>query len=266
MRNISVAKTNWMPQTKHEHARSTANLIDEPCVLRDSKTNELIAAQLKLRSQSDDLAKIVERLIKFDLDVPMDTARLSGIESRNRVFGTVEPNKLRRRVACSAARLDKENPRLLAALTELANQGIEQWCEIDDATFTAHKNLVETKIHPDWLLGETGFTSGVINFTAALPYHKDSGNIPGSWSMMLALRSNVEGGHLHLPEYDVTLGIFDRSITFFNGQAVWHGVTPFHLNKKTAHRFTIVFYAKNKIAQCGCKADELKRVQQEASQ
>lgn len=266
MRNISVAKTKWMPQTKHEHARSTANLIDEPCVLRDSETNELIAAQLKLGAESDALAKIVERLIKFDLDVPMDAARLSGIESRNRVFGTVEPNKLRRRVACTPSRLDKENPELFAALSQLAHQGVKQWREVDETTFTDHKTLVENKIHPDWLIGETAFTSGVINFTAALPYHKDSGNITGSWSMMLALRSNVEGGHLHLPEYDVTLGIFDRSITLFNGQAIWHGVTPFHLKKKTAHRFTIVFYSKNKIAQCGCKADELKRVQQEASQ
>lgn len=268
MRTILVTKTDWKPEGKHQHAADQPNVIDEPCLLRDAQTNELIALQLALPAANSGTAKAVEMGIKYETDVPMDSARparLSGIGSRNRVFGTVEPNKLRRRPACSPSRLDLEQAQLVKALAALAAAGCDEWQQIDTQTHQTHSDIVRSQIHTDWLIGNTPFTSGVINFTAGLPYHKDSGNLLGSWSLMLSLRSNVDGGNLHLPEYGVTLGIFDRSLTIFNGQAVWHGVTPFHISRRNAHRFTIVYYAKRKVTQCGCRTDELRRVQQAAS-
>lgn len=266
MKTILVTKKDWQPAGKHQYAEDQPDVFDEPCVLRDTITGELIAAQLALPTVYHDTAKAVEMSIKFQTDVPMDSARLSGIGSRNRVFGTVEPNKLRRRPACAPSRLDTEQPQLIKALGELAAAGCYEWQTIDGISLNRHIDIVANQIHKDWLIGDTAFTSGVINFTAGLPYHKDSGNLLGSWSLMLSLRSNVKGGNLHLPEYGVTLGIFDRSITIFNGQAIWHGVTPLHISKRNAHRFTIVYYAKTKVAQCGCRKDELRRVQQAASQ
>ena len=268
MRTILVSKNDWKPAGKRQHAEDQSDVIDEPCVLRDATTNELLAAQLRLPTDNEGTAKAVEMSIKFETDVPMDSARparLSGIGSRNRVFGTVEPNKLRRRPACSPSRLDIEQAELVKALGALAAAGCNEWQQTDAATHDKHTDIVRSQIHTDWLIGQTPFTSGVINFTAGLPYHKDSGNLIDSWSLMLSLRSNVEGGNLHLPEYGVTLGIFDRSVTIFNGQAIWHGVTPFHISKRNAHRFTIVYYAKQKVTQCGCRTDELRRVQQAAS-
>lgn len=261
MRTFHANKQDWQPEARHQHPIAQKQVIDEPCVLRDQETNALIAAQFQIPKEQFELAKAIEMSIKFKTDVPMDSARLSGITSRNRVFGTVEPNKLRRRPACAPSRLDIEQPELSRALAHLAQIGCEMWREIDQDTFNVHKRIIEKKVHSDWLIGKTPFTSGVINFTAGLPYHKDSGNLDGSWSLMVALRKNIEGGNLHLPEYNTTLSVFDRSFIVFNGQSLWHGVTPFHIAKRNAHRFTIVYYAKAKIEQCGCKTDELKRVQ-----
>ena len=76
---------------------------------------------------------------------------------------------------------------------------------------------------------------------------------------MLALRSGVDGGCLNVPEYNVTLGIPDRSLTIFNGQQAWHAVTPFYYRNKDAYRFTLVWYVKDHIRQCVCLQDEPKR-------
>ena len=174
-------------------------------------------------------------------------------------------SKVRRRYGCTPANLDRDNPGLANLLGEISLSNFELFKEIDLHRANEHKRIVDEAINPDWLIAGSPYTSGVINNSAALPYHKDSGNLIGSWSAMLSIRKNMNGGHLHLPEYGVTFGIPDRSVTIFNGQALWHGVTPMIAAKKDAYRFTIVWYAKKKICQCGCAKDEANRAAVEAS-
>jgi hypothetical protein len=265
MRVIEAAFKEWNPENKKQTAPFMDDAINDDCVLIDKQHQVVVAAQIRIKPDLEATCSQISRLIRHDVKWAVDSARLSGIKSANRVFGTLEPNKLRRRYGCTPAMLDKENPELAHLLGEISLSNFELFKEIDLHRANEHKRIVDEAINRDWLIAGSPYTSGVINNSAALPYHKDSGNLIGSWSAMLSIRKNMNGGHLHLPEYGVTLGIPDRSVTIFNGQALWHGVTPMIAAKKDAYRFTIVWYAKKKICQCGCSKDETNRAAMEAS-
>ena len=266
MRIVEASFKEWKPEHKRQIAPMLNDAISDDCVLIDKDHQVVVAAQIRIKPEIEAVCAQVSRLIRHRVKWGnLDSARLSGIVSSNRVFGTLEPNKLRRRYGCTSAMLDQENPELTHLLGKISLSNFELFKEIDSQRAAEHERIVRNEIHPDWLIAGSPFTSGVINNSAALPYHKDSGNLIGSWSAMLAIRKNTNGGNLHLPEYGVTLAIPDRSVTIFNGQALWHGVTPMIAAKKDAYRFTIVWYAKKKICQCGSVKDEVSRAAEEAS-
>ena len=265
MRVIEASFKEWQPERKKHYAPLIEDPINDDCVLIDKDHQTVVAAQIKIKPEMEDVCAQISRLIRHDVHWSIDSARLSGIKSANRVFGTLEPNKLRRRFGCTPANLNKENPELNALLGKISVTNFEMFQQIDRARADEHERIVRGAIHPDWLIAGSPYTSGVINNSAALPYHRDLGNLTGSWSAMLSIRKNMKGGHLDLPEYGVTLGIPDRSVTIFNGQALWHGVTPMMAAKKDAYRFTIVWYAKKGICHCGAAKDEVERAAREAS-
>jgi hypothetical protein len=268
MKVIEATFKEWQPDNKKHTAPMLKDAINDDCVLIDKEHQVVVAAQIRIKPEMESVCSQISRLLRHDVKWAMDSkvpARLSGIRSVNRVFGILEPNKLRRRYGCTPAMLNKENPELAELLGQISLSNFDLFKEIDSQRAAEHERIVRNDIHPDWLIAGSPYTSGVINNSAALPYHKDSGNLIGSWSAMLSIRKNMDGGYLHLPEYGVTLGIPDRSVTIFNGQALWHGVTPMIAAKKDAYRFTIVWYAKKKICQCVSAKDEVQRAAMEAS-
>lgn len=259
MKVIEKTAKIWQPETKYQSAPNAEDFIDEDCVIIDEQNQQIVALQIQLNDASHQTRQQIMRKLRFGVKWTTDQnrpARLSGIASANKVFGTLEPNKMRQRFGCKSAALDRDEPILRDLLGVIATESFTELKKIDHYRAENHEKLVTDSIHKDWLLKEAPFTSGVINYSAALPYHRDSGNIVGSWSAMVCMRKNMLGGHLHLPEYDITLGVPNGSLIWFNGQSVWHGVTPMFAQKKDAYRFTVVFYAKRKVSDCLCVADE----------
>lgn len=210
------------------------------------------------------------RTLRWDAPITDDTsaneARLSGLVVSHRVFGTSKPQALRRRHGCGRSHLDADRPDIEALSREFVTLAAAAWkhaapLECIDATA-----LVREAIRPRWLIADTPFTSGIINNTAALPYHRDAGNVPGSWSAMLGCRRGVEGGWLHLVDYDVYVPVDDGSITLFDGQSVLHGVTPMRVTGGNAYRYTMVAYAVAAIGSCvDTPEEELRRAQQRST-
>lgn len=175
--------------------------------------------------------------------------RTSGIFAPHRTFGFVPPQVLRQRYGAMPSRFDREYPELAGILSGF---GREAWRITEAAMPTAaraHATAARTLIAPCWHLGGVPWTSGIININNALPYHTDGGNIGGSLSAMLCLRRNVEGGALHLADYDVWLAVPDRSVITFSGRTVLHGVSPLRI-RKGGRRFTIVWYTRNAMRVC----------------
>lgn len=269
MREVLVARTRWHPRDRHHQAAPATTVLSGDVVLRDEH-GSTVAVQLVCPEAQwfDGLAYALRGLTWDDgtTGKRSSQARLSGMRYMSRVFGFTEPKPLRKRYGCAAAALTNDTPYVATALSTFTAAAWDALRANAPTDAAVHDELVTSRIHKDWLIGGLPFTSGIINNNAALPYHRDSGNIRGTWSAMLVLRRHVEGGALHLPEYDVTFAAEDRSLILFDGQAAYHGVTPLRKMRRDGYRFSMVYYAKSAMRQCGCASDEARRAAVKATE
>ncbi len=255
LRDIFVTKQDWSPEYRnqkvppleggqHGSVRLINELTGEPIASQFNLDKILLEDKYRLRKYLNGLEDWDDKLSKKTSN---GSARISGIRSESRVFGVTPPVPMRMRHGCGYSRFNLQYPEIYALLTSVIERAEGVLTEYMPEMFERHQRLVGDSVHPDWRIGKSHFTSGNINNTAALPYHKDRGNIKGTVNIMVCVRAGVEGGSLHLPEWGTNLAIPDWSISTFDGQSYWHGVAPFTRTKKDAHRYTIVYYAKQAI-------------------
>lgn len=268
VRDILVDRVAWERTDRHQ---SPPQLPGDPEAVKliDRATGQTIAVQYLLGDLFQKERTLLSRWLRLKVHYPAagvgnSAARASGMNYPSTVFGYTESKPLRSRWSCSAAHFGSHYPepsRLLTDMTatfwDITKQHFPEQTEY-------HETEVRSRVLPNWLIDNQPWTSGIINNTAALPYHKDSGNIGGTLSAMLCIRKGIDGGALHLPEYDYTFAIPDGSLTIFDGQAAWHGVTPL-IQHKNGYRFTLVWYAKSGMCKCLAPADEIRRAQRRAT-
>lgn len=238
-------------------------VIDRPVAIVDHDSGQVVAVHwLGAQSIATELIQAL-RGVRWD-DPPLvkanNAGRLSGLHVAHRVFGFTPPQPMRKRYGCSRSRFDTDYP---AAMEQVAKFTLlAEWVFRTFAPDVHQRTgeMVRRVIHDDWRIERTLWSSGIINNTAALPMHMDSGNIPGSWSAMLGCRHQMDAGFLYLADYDCYLTIPHGSITIFDGQSVVHGVTPMQPVGPDAVRYTLVTYAKTGMRGCApCRSDEGKR-------
>lgn len=188
-----------------------------------------------------------------------ETVRTGGLKTRSRVFG-YQPRITLRRDYCTATSLRAEHPdqdQVVCAYGGVIQRHYERFFE---ERFARHRDWVEQKVLPEWKIEHTPFTSGIINKNNPLKYHYDAGNIKGVNSCMLALKRNVSGGHLAVPELDLGFEIADESLIIFDGQSLLHGVTPIKTYGADAYRYTVVYYTLQGMWKCEPLSAELARI------
>ncbi len=126
--------------------------------------------------------------------------------------------------------------------------------------YARHKKEVHARVNASWRMGDSVFTSGIVNKSTPLAYHFDGGNFKDVWSGMLTFKRGIEGGDLALPEYDVVIKLRDRSLLLFDGQGLMHGVTPITRTQANGYRYTAVYYSTLSLWQCLPPGEELQRV------
>jgi hypothetical protein len=178
----------------------------------------------------------------------------SGRRNASRVFGWSPRRPVQRREACNSTSLAKEQPAEQAVLDAWAVRLLDQLRELDPAVADRDEATMR-EVLPEWRMAGTTWTSGVVNQNSQLPYHRDGFNFP-TWSAMPVLRRGVEGGHLHLPEYDLTVACRDGWGVFFCGQQLVHGVTPMRRTAPDGYRFSVVYYALRGMKDCHTYAEE----------
>lgn len=246
-----------------EAPRRDQLVIDDAATIIDEATGEVVCVHW---TGAESIAtRIQHGLIGIDWHDEVgakinNSGRLSGLRVSHRVFGYTQPAPMRKRYGCSTSSFNLDHPAVYA--------DVEQFCLLAEWVFRTfapdvHEQTglsVRKRIPDAWRIAGTLWTSGIINNTAALPMHKDSSNIPGSWSAMLGCRRQMEGGLLYLADYDCYLSIPHGSISIFDGQSVVHGVTPMEPKGPQASRHTLVSYSKTAMCRCAPKrSDEARR-------
>lgn len=227
-------------------------LLDEPAVL-------FIDGQpggLYMPVPPEELAGARAAVERIDYQ---ETYRTGGLKTRSRVVG-FQPRVTVRRDYCTTAAMSHDMPKehaLICAGAALASRYFKEYLP---EAFAAHEKVVQAQVKPGWMLPGSAYTSGIVNWDNRLNYHCDSGNFPGTWNAMLTFKKDLEGGHLAIPELDVTLAVRDATLSIFNAQALMHGVTPFRKTSPRGYRYTIVYYALSGMCHCGTPAEELERI------
>ena len=119
--------------------------------------------------------------------------------------------------------------------------------------------LTQKLINDEYLMGDTNFTSGIINFNSPFAYHKDGFNMTNTYSSMIVYKKNVSGGYLVFPEYGIGFKLDNQSIIQFYGKGILHGVTPIVQHGADGYRISVVYYVSEELDKCLPFDDELKR-------
>jgi hypothetical protein len=197
--------------------------------------------------------------IRYNKDVRLPKMGRPGITTRSAIFG-YRPRIPLRQDFCSATSMATGQQREHQVITDFAANLAKIYEEYFPDTYAKHKAEVEQRVKDEWRIGNSVFTSGIVNNNNPLQYHTDTGNFKGMMSNMIAFRDGIFGGRLVLPEYDVKLEIADNTITIFNGQDIVHGVTPLKKFKPNGYRYTIVYYSLEQMWKCDGINEEVQRI------
>lgn len=233
-----------------------STLIKESCKLIDKDTGKLVGVYLVLSKTPTDLLQALLK-IKYDKN-----KRLAGLITKSRIFGYKPREKIRNDM-CNATSLSQENPKEHQIICNFAQELTKYYKKYCGEVFDEHAAIAEEKILPEWKIKDTPFSSGIVNQDNALHYHYDSGNFKDVYSNMVGFKSNVKGGYLAIPEYDIGIEIANNSIMLFDGQKILHGVTPIKKMSSAAYRYTVVYYTLQQMWKCEPLEDELARIKDE---
>jgi hypothetical protein len=177
------------------------------------------------------------------------TSRANGIQNVSRTFGYAPRKPVHGRDGCRLTHMARIVPAEHSVLEEWA-VNLEGMLEEIAPEIVKRDRETMTAVLPDWRIGESNlWTSGVVNRSSSLPYHRDGFNFP-TWSAMPVLRRGMDGGYLRVPEYDLTLACRDGYAVFFPGHQLVHGVTPMTPNREDGYRYSVVYYALRGMKDC----------------
>ncbi len=205
------------------------------------------------------IPKTPSKLLMALMTVKYDTnRRIAGLITHSRIFGYRPQEKIRNDY-CSSASLAVKQPNQHAEIVQFAHVLTKYYKKFVPKMYKKHKEIADDNILDDWMIKGTPFSSGIVNKNNELHYHFDAGNFKDVYSNMVAFKSNIKGGHLSIPEYDVGLEIATNSVLLFDGQKILHGVTPIKLLNKNSYRYTIVYYTLKAMWNCKPLSEEVLR-------
>jgi hypothetical protein len=225
--------------------------VGEPLRIVDAESGAPVLIVTKMTREATSALRTAVRRASMGT-----VARMSSkMPGDGRTFGYAPRNPIKQKEACGATTLERDQPEVAGVLARLAGALGREFGSLLPARAAADRQVVGAVL-PDWLLDEDGlWTSGVINRTATLPYHRDGANFH-TWSAMPSVRMGVDGGRLHLPEYGLTCRVDDADVTWFAGRDLVHGVTPMRLRRSDGYRYTVVYYALSGMVDCRSWAEE----------
>lgn len=253
--SVEDAKQLLNKPVREHYEPNAAPRSEWPAVYYDADTGDDVMALFEFPGEIDDFRWACRTTKQSTV------LRAGGIRSDTAAFGAVSRSGMMRRAACSACALSAQQPKQHEIICGVAAQLWTRLQEVSEFAAAATR-LPLAEVHPAWRMGLSPWTSGVLNDTAALPYHYDKNNYPGAWSVMPSLRRLVTGAHLHFPEYGITLATGDGDVQAFAGSLLVHGVTPLRRELPGGYRFSCVFYPVHSMRNCLPPEEEIEHARQ----
>jgi hypothetical protein len=270
-RVLDVADADRLVGTLVPHGVD-AELVHDPAVIVDEAAGEPVIAYLPMAPA--DAAALTEAVLK--VEGWTSQARAGRLRNQAVAFGMTPRRPTFQRDSCKITAMARDQPEVHAVIAGYAVT-LGAMLEAVAPGIVARDRMTIAEIEADWRMApDAAWTSGVINRTSQLPYHRDSMNFD-AWVAMPVLRDGVSGGYLHIPEYGLALSCRHGHVVIFNGFRLVHGVTPLtavrpaRAGRPGGYRYSVVYYALRGMKDCATFADELargraKRTEREAHQ
>jgi len=240
-RVISVKKADEMVGVKVPD--SEPNITDAGIYI-DAETKEPFLAYFPMPDTVAELRKAVLN-IKYGETIRQST----GLRNESVTFGMAPRKIFQRRESCRPTMLSVTQPAEHAVLVLLADSFSKMFQEFAPDLWAKDRENVK-EVAEEWRMTDDAmWTSGVVNKSSELPYHRDGFNF-ATWSAMPVVRRNMKGGYLHFPEFDATVSCRDGWVLFFPGYKYLHGVTPMNATSEDGYRYSVVYYALRGMKDC----------------
>jgi len=187
------------------------------------------------------------------------------LKTTSRIFG-YNPRNAIRKDFCSITSFATEQPNQHAKIMSGGAIAAKHYALHNQELYSEHLKTTKERVVEDYRHADVPFTSGIINDNNPLCYHFDSGNFKDVWSAMIVLKKEIGGGYLSMPEYGVMCEVKDKSIFYFDGQSILHGVTPITKTRPDARRFSIVYYSLRAMWNCTPLREEIARARMRREQ
>ncbi|WNO25884.1 Tet-like J-binding protein [Arthrobacter phage Altadena] len=219
----------------------------------DLDTGDLIGIVTRLDRARRAALRAAVLSIKYGQNVARQGRAMS---VRGATFGYAPKKAMARQEGCRATATTRDRPDVAAVLDDIAGELGRQFRDLYPSRAAEDEAIVKGAVLDDWRMHEDSlWTSGVINQSTVLPYHRDGNNF-NTWSAMPTLRYGMDDGRLHIPEYDLVLPCGDGDVSWFFGKDLVHGVTPMTPRRPDAYRYSVVFYSIQGMKNCRTFAEE----------
>lgn len=224
-------------------------LITEPCLITENGVPRILYA--KVDPQQSQAVRSAAKSIKYST-----STRTAGIKTTSAIFGYNPRNTIRKNY-CSATAMAVNDQSNHADICAFGETLASLYAEFFPDVYKMHKGVVSEKMLPEWVIGQTPFTSGIVNKNNPLKYHFDGGNIKDVLSNMVVFKHGVVGGFLSCPEFGIGFECADNTVILFDGQNILHGVTPIQKQSERAYRYSVVYYTLQQIWNCKPISEEI---------
>jgi len=210
----------------------------------DADTKEPFLAYMPMESEVAELRKAC-----LNINYGSTLRQNTGLRNESVTFGMAPRKAYQRRESCRPTALSFNQPAEHTVLVKLAETFGKMYQEFAPDLYNRDAQAIDV-IADEWrMTDEAMWTSGVVNKSSELPYHRDGFNF-ATWSAMPVVRRNMDGGCLSFPEYDIVVACRDGWVLFFPGYKYLHGVTPMHTTSKDGYRYSVVYYALKGMKDC----------------
>lgn len=193
-----------------------------------------------------------DALLPHILKLKMSASQRSHNKGMMSILAGALNKKTSRNDQCTEGAVHRQSPELDALLKNVYAAVLDDLMKKHLPSYhrVGQIKLNQKPIHPVYKMGNTSFTSCIINFNSPFKLHKDNFNITNMLSAMIVYKHQVSGGHLVFPEYGIGFRLRNRAIIIFYGKDIIHGVTPINKHNKDAYRISVVLYASENLHEC----------------
>ena len=239
-----------------------ATLLKDEFRVVDKESGKVVCLYIKPSEDADALSEIFDccTTVKYQ-----ETFRTSGLKTTSRIFG-YNPRNAIRKDFCSITSFATDQPNQHAKIMSGGAIAAKHYALHNSELYSEHLKTTKERVVEDYRHADVPFTSGIINDNNPLCYHFDSGNFKDVWSAMIVLKKDIGGGYLSMPEYGVMCEVKDKSIFYFDGQSILHGVTQITKMRPDSRRFSIVYYSLRAMWNCTPLREEIARARMRREQ